>query len=415
MKFVLANVGSAGDAHPYIAIGHALRARGHEVAFFSNIEHLGAAKAAGLEFLSAGDSLHYSAALADPNLWHPIKGMGVLWRNLLAPSIAPLYAALTDINRTDKSVRVLAGPQMIGARLAQAQLGLHLTSLYTSPAAFRSAQAPASIAHIVWPAGSPAWLLRGVWRAIDHYKLEPMARPTLYKLCAQLDISPPPQDQSLFGHWMHSPQRAITLYPEWFAPRKRDLPSQLTYGDFPHYSLDRQDDLAANVQGFLRAGSAPIAIMFGTAMLHAKNQFTVWQDALGQLGLRGIFLSAYEAQFPAYSASHILRIPYAPFSQLLPHCAALVHHGGIGSCAQALAAGIPQIIQPCAHDQFENARCVAALGAGRRLARQASTTAAKTALLLALRPASLQAALSHARRFSNSSLADLCAQLEGTP
>lgn len=44
--------------------------------------------------------------------------------------------------------------------------------------------------------------------------------------------------------------------------------------------------------------------------------------------------------------------------------AALVHHGGIGTTAQALAAGIPQLVMPLAHDQFDNAARVKRLGVG---------------------------------------------------
>jgi rhamnosyltransferase subunit B len=416
MKFVLASVGSAGDVHPYLAIGHALRARGHE---------------AGLEFLPAGDGLRYSEAIANPDLWHPMKGMGVLWRTLLAPSMEPLYKVLASLHRADSTLRgsgstlrVLAGPQMLGARLAQVHLGLHLTSLYTSPAALRSAQAPVTIAHTRWPGGTPRWLLRWVWSLVDRYKLEPMARPGLQRLCAKLGIAEPAIDQSLFGQWMHSPDRALTLYPEWFAPRKPDLPKQLVYGSFAQYKLDNQADLPADMQNFLNtknAGSAgsmdiaPVAIMFGTAMAHAGKQFAIWQEALEQLGMRGIFLSQNTAQLPAQRAPHILYASYAPFSALLPRCAALVHHGGIGSCAQALAAGIPQIIQPCAHDQFENARCVQALGAGLRLKRDAAVDAAKAALMQALQPANVHAAKRLSERFDANSLTQLCIELESAP
>jgi UDP:flavonoid glycosyltransferase YjiC (YdhE family) len=49
---------------------------------------------------------------------------------------------------------------------------------------------------------------------------------------------------------------------------------------------------------------------------------------------------------------------------VLPHAAAFVHHGGIGTTAQAFAAGIPQLVRPLAHDQPDNARRVLRLGAG---------------------------------------------------
>jgi rhamnosyltransferase subunit B len=412
MKFVLASVGSAGDAHPYIALGHALLQRGHEVAFFSNWEHQKATEAAGLEFLPAGDGLNYASAVANPDLWHPVKGLGVLWRNLLAPSIIPLYKTLSSLQQTQPQLRVLAGPQMMGARLAQEHLGLHLTSVYTSPGLLRSHHGPVTIANTHWSGSTPQWFLRTLWHAVDRYKLDPMARATLTRLCSELGVAAPPPQISLFGQWMHSPHKGLTLYPEWFAPRKPDHIPQLVYGDFASYTLDDQATLPADMQAFIHGGSAPVVLMFGTAMAHAQTQFAIWQEALARCNLRGIFLSAHAQQFPAHRAAHILYASYAPFSQLLPQAAALVHHGGIGSCAQALAAGIAQIIQPCAHDQFENARCIQALGAGQRLKRNADI---KTTMqsIMRLKQAPNPSALAHYRQLSEkASLNTLCEILE---
>ena len=56
-----------------------------------------------------------------------------------------------------------------------------------------------------------------------------------------------------------------------------------------------------------------------------------------------------------------------PFSRVLPRCAALVHHGGIGTLSAGLAAGVPQLVMPMAHDQPDNADRLRRLGAGRIL------------------------------------------------
>jgi UDP:flavonoid glycosyltransferase YjiC (YdhE family) len=53
-----------------------------------------------------------------------------------------------------------------------------------------------------------------------------------------------------------------------------------------------------------------------------------------------------------------------PFSQVLPRAAALVYHGGVGTCAQALQAGIPHLLQPMAHDQLDTLSRVRDLGVG---------------------------------------------------
>src|ERR1700748_1110735 len=64
----------------------------------------------------------------------------------------------------------------------------------------------------------------------------------------------------------------------------------------------------------------------------------------------------------------MLWLPYVPLRALLPRSAALVHHGGIGTTAEALRAGVPQVIVPLAYDQFDNAARVRALAAGASVA-----------------------------------------------
>jgi rhamnosyltransferase subunit B len=65
---------------------------------------------------------------------------------------------------------------------------------------------------------------------------------------------------------------------------------------------------------------------------------------------------------------------------LLPRCAAMVHHGGIGTAALAFAAGIPQVVTPFAHDQFDNAQRIARSGCGIRIDSPASGKALAVAL-----------------------------------
>ena len=67
---------------------------------------------------------------------------------------------------------------------------------------------------------------------------------------------------------------------------------------------------------------------------------------------------------PADLPDSITHVEFAPYSLLLPHAAAIVHHGGIGTLAKAVASGIPQLIMPMSHDQPDNARRVKLLGIG---------------------------------------------------
>jgi len=53
---------------------------------------------------------------------------------------------------------------------------------------------------------------------------------------------------------------------------------------------------------------------------------------------------------------------FIDFAHVLPQCRMIVHHGGMGTIAQALRAGIPQIVRPVVFDQPDNAKRLKALG-----------------------------------------------------
>ena len=80
-----------------------------------------------------------------------------------------------------------------------------------------------------------------------------------------------------------------------------------------------------------------------------------------------MLLTQADAAVPALSGNELIHEHYAPLGLLLPRALALIHHGGIGSSAQALRAGVPQLVMPQAVDQFENAMRLCALGVARSL------------------------------------------------
>jgi UDP:flavonoid glycosyltransferase YjiC (YdhE family) len=97
-------------------------------------------------------------------------------------------------------------------------------------------------------------------------------------------------------------------------------------------------------------------------MWNARRFFESSAAACARLRRRGILLTRHLDHVPARLPGGVIHVPFAPFSQLLPRCAAFVHHGGIGSCAQALAAGARQLVMPFTHDQPDNAERLKKLG-----------------------------------------------------
>jgi UDP:flavonoid glycosyltransferase YjiC (YdhE family) len=102
-------------------------------------------------------------------------------------------------------------------------------------------------------------------------------------------------------------------------------------------------------------------------MWQGKQFFRTSIEACRRINRRGVLLTRHAEQIPQNLPDGIIHVPYAPFSQLLPHVAALVHHGGIGTSAQAMRAGVRQLVTPMAHDQFDNAARLKRLGVARVL------------------------------------------------
>ncbi len=87
-------------------------------------------------------------------------------------------------------------------------------------------------------------------------------------------------------------------------------------------------------------------------------------DALAQSGQRGLLLTGWGGLSPESVPDNVFVVDSAPHSWLFPRMAAVVHHGGAGTTAEGLRAGVPTVIVPFVLDQpFWGAR-VKALGLG---------------------------------------------------
>lgn len=172
-----------------------------------------------------------------------------------------------------------------------------------------------------------------------------------------------PRVRHFFGRWVHSPQRVIGLFPEWFAPPQPDWPANTRLTGFIQYDEPIGDEaIPRDIAGFLDAGDPPVIVTPGTAMQHAQHFFKASVAACQSLGKRALLVSRHRSHLPTSLPPTVRHAEYIPFGQLLPRAAALIHHGGIGTSAQALSAGIPQLVMPMSHDQPDNAARLERLG-----------------------------------------------------
>jgi rhamnosyltransferase subunit B len=366
MKFAIVTLGSAGDLHPFLAIARALVERGHEVHLLTQAPYEAEVSAEGVGFIPVATQEEHELTLRHPLLWHPLHGFGVLWRHLAVPAIGPTLQALDTLSASD-GLTILASPLAVGARLAREHWPgrIRLLSGYTAPMGLRSTADPMFLGPWRVPGWMPEVGRRGLWAALDHWKLEPMARPVVRRWTERLAL--PPLTGSLFGEALHSPDGGVALYPPWFAPvPPKWVQRGVRQAGFPIFEPARATPPAAELTSFINEKRPFVVVYPGSADQRAESFIARVLPACRHLGLRALLLSRFRPCQTAAEAN-TLWIDSAPLNLVLPASSAFVHHGGIGSTAQAFAARTPQLVLASAYDQFENGARVEQLHQGRWL------------------------------------------------
>jgi UDP:flavonoid glycosyltransferase YjiC (YdhE family) len=359
MRFVMTPVGSSGDVHPFVGIGRALHARGHEVIVLTAGPFGDIVRKAGLIFEESVSTEEYDEVSRHPDIWHPRRGLQLVLDSVVS-RLPQAFERLKTLHQPGRTV--LVGHSLsFFTRVFEEVYGAPAATIHLAPSIFRSDYAQPAYAPGVDGSGWPRWLKRGIWWSIDRFMLDPNVAPGLNAWRRELGLLPVSR---VFRDWIHSPQRVIGLFPDWFAVPQPDWPSSLCLTGFPLFDDHGPTDLAPSLRRFLDDGAPPVLFTPGSANQAASAFFQAAIDAMERLGRRALLLTRYTSHLPQLprSAHHQ---PFVPLADVLPRCAALVSHGGIGTLAQGLAAGVPQLTMPMGFDQPDNATRLERLGVGR--------------------------------------------------
>lgn len=363
MHFVLTALGSYGDVHPMIGLGVALRERGHEVDLISNPYFREEVEGAGLRLTPVTTEEDYLRLTHHPDLWSPVKSGGVILREAALGHIEALYDRISERARPGQSTLVAHGLDL-ASRVARESLGVPVAGVMHAPMAlFCDRQPPKSPIGWIRP-GVPPWLIRLQFGAIDRLYLRRAVWPTINRLRARGGLG------KLRGNvmsWVYDVDLTLCLFPEWFAPTAPGWPKNTICAGFPLWDGARHRLLSDACRAFLDAGEPPIVFTPGSANRHSAQYLAQSVRICERLNRRGVLLTKFDEQVPPDLPASVARFAFEPLTRLLPRAAAFVHHGGIGSSSQALAAGAPQLIRPQAFDQLDNAMRLTQLGVAREL------------------------------------------------
>ena len=389
-KIVISTFGSFGDLHPYVAVALELKRRGHRPVFVTSEVYREKLDALGLELRPSPPDLpdfdrpdevrRIVVELVDSR-----RGPERVFKEFINPHLRGMYEALAaaagDADLLLTHVLSLAGPPLVE------KTGVKWVSSVLAPINFFSAYDPPVMPQM--PSLhrllklSPA-LMRGFMR-FGRWRLDALAAP-VYRFRAELGL---PRGGNPILEGQHSPTLVLALFSPLIAEPQDDWPPNTRATGFCFYDRrDRAGDargLAPRLSEFLDAGEPPVVFTLGSAAFWAAENF--YGDSIRaalSLGVRALLLVGDESVRPASLPRGVAAFEYAPYSELLPRARAVVHHGGIGTCAQVLRAGVPSLVMPFSHDQFDNGARVERLGAARVLPRSKYNAATSARELRAL-------------------------------
>ena len=369
MKIVFATFGSLGDVHPFLALALEIQCRGHDVRFATSEIYRAKIEATGLEFapLRPDIQLHDKRRIAA--LMHPRRGTKLLLKNVLFPAIRHSY---DDLKTATQNADLLVTSDIIyAAPILTSQTKLRWVSVTLAPMVFFSVSDPS----VFSPAPTLSKLHRFGPRAnsfinkIARFHTRSWSRPA-YDLRRELGL---PRGRDPIFDEKYSPHRVLALFSKTLGAPQPDWPPQTRQTGFCFYDTHKTDDRNATestrqIEEFLRDGAPPIVFTLGSAAVWSAGDFYHESArAAKKLNRRALFLMGANAMKPLPDS--MLAVDYAPYSLVFARAAAVVHQGGVGTTAQAMRAGVPQIVVPFSHDQPDNAARVVRSGAGLSIAR----------------------------------------------
>jgi sterol 3beta-glucosyltransferase len=378
MKIVILASGSRGDVQPYVALGQGLRRAGHAVTLLASSDFEQLVTGHDLDFVATSESLEAFAQKLQVEGGNMLKILSAQAQAAKELSVRAAAAGLAACRGADLIAGGLGGV-FTGSALAE-KLDIPFVQAYLYPfaptRAFPSVLTPLPQTPLTtWANGLTHRLARQMmwqsFRSADNkarsqvldMQSAPLAGPfawldrhsklVLYGYSPA--VLPPPQDWDARSH--------VTGY--WF------LDAAAGWQPDPEFLA------------FLAAGPPPVYIGFGS-MASSKPRETadLALEALRRAGQRGVLYAGWGGLRKEELPDGVFMIGSTPHSWLFPRMAAVVHHGGAGTTAAGLAAGVPSIVTPFFADQPFWAQRVHELGVGPKAVARRHLTAASLADLI---------------------------------
>ncbi|MEO8394995.1 MAG: glycosyltransferase [Chloroflexota bacterium] len=353
--------GTRGDVQPYVALGHGLKAAGYPVRLLASENFAMLAREADLDFVSTGESVE---AVLQSDEWRKTTENGN-FLTILAKMRSEMKGRAAEIAQLmptllQGSDLILTGMSGMGGIFSIAELlKIPVVQAYVVPFA-PTKEYPAPLVPKL-PFGQT---------------LNRLSYSVVQQMMWQMSKSGDAATRQFLGmakgsFWgpfaalKHRQVPALFGYSRHILPSPHDWPEN--YQVTGYWFLDAPNEWTppSDLTAFLNAGKPPVYIGFGS-MINGNPEAAgaMVLEALKQSGQRGVLASGWGGLKPSDLPDTVHLIDSIPHSWLFPQMAAVVHHGGAGTTAAGLRAGVPSILIPFTSDQPFWGQRIADLGVG---------------------------------------------------
>lgn len=364
---LLITLGSHGDVHPFIAISRELIARGHRATLATNPYFQAQVEAAGIRFAPLTEHQALKEIIEQHRVMDPLRGPLAVMRGLVLPMVPQFVDRTRALIREIRPDAVVYHPIVIGAAWACGlEGGVRTVSISPSPLLWSNPRD--QMALIPMRSHTPRPREVRFDRFIGLLFMRILMDPGLNRVRRSLGLAA--RRDNFLADCTGADLNLGIWSPVLRGPLAGDPAHSVITGFCWHDRDHTQEAPDHQTDRFLDEGSPPIVFALGSTGVHAAGRF--YESAVEasiRLGRRALLVIGRGQRPPANlpTDGSVLAVEYAPFSRIFPRAAAVVHHGGAGTTAQAMRAGRPTLITPMAHDQFDNAARIKRLGAGETL------------------------------------------------
>jgi sterol 3beta-glucosyltransferase len=368
--------GSRGDVQPYIALGQALRALGHDCTIVTTLDHEALVRLYELDVATI--PVNVAEELQRVESRRAVEGGGVISSFRQFAAIAKRSArSLAEVGLDacrGADVLVTNFSTTLVADGISRKLGVPVIQAFNVPLTTTSAFPGA-----LFPGLDFGGLSRRLGHRLTRVALWLTARASANEACVEVlgarpaPLFPGPHEGLLRGPVLYG-------FSEAFLPRPAEWGSAVRVTGFWFVEEPTSFTPPADLARFLDEGPPPVCVGFGSMSTEKPEEVSAMVlEAARAARVRLVLLSGWAGLTPGMLSQDVIALSGAPHSWLYPRCRAVVHHGGAGTTAAAVRAGVPAVVVPFHGDQPFWASRVRKLGVGPKGFSRSKLTARRLA------------------------------------